>query len=1232
MCHLHELSSQDMKNIIKNFYESENNGFRVLVAPTGLGKTYAWTEAVCDMLSEEQTGENSERSEDGETSAKRFVFITPLIKSLPIGQLKEKLLSRGIMTDDVFRHNVILLKSNADTIKENFPDVREAMEKNIIIKRSQEYRDLSSALDFIYNLTKSCDHQRFYDDIRRKTEEDFMNRTEPAFRRFLVEYFRKNYATKKKRLSVIENDPRWSWIATLYPGTFIEQKKVIFLSLDKFLYRNASIAGASGNIWKSDLMKGAYILIDEIDSTKEKIFDRIIERSMDGRNLLDMFITCHNALAGREVDELLDGLLATESTLRDAENQKKNAIAIYKEYNLNHRFTLEAAEDTTNFIFTAGDTHIVSSTGKKTHAVIRNKGLKNVIEFSARRSSENGTTDVKKMIDRIVGFKNSFQRWLFSLAISYRDNYNDNVKNGTSISMEMMTTEDAITTVITRIFKSASWQEYFIHEIMDMSFPSKAKRGRQPRKYDRNQPLSLENNPLVGESDRYDYDFLTNGFTYVEFENARRHNEDTFIQMYQCSESPEKILVDLASRAKVIGLSATGDARTVLKNYDTDYLRRHLGVESIFFPEEQMKIVRMMAEANSSGYKDSINIIPEKISAEDASSKAVWTELFSGNEARADIAMSQYLDSKNNFLNSRYLKICRVFRRFWENYDKIPLGYVMLNKIPKNKDKDLDLNALYGLFDLIIKSIDGPMKGARSKDHVSVIAGEGFDEKKQKFFGDFLKDGKHKLIITAYNTAGAGQNLQYRIDADDPSATGDLVNISPYGQRIDCNGMIEVDANFIYLEKPTFIIQNKSSFSDTKTFFKALIQMTSLRESGSISAGMFSALLRDAFVYRAHSGKEAAELLGDEDKQYAASAYDTIYKSQDYLGAIDLICEQAIGRMCRTKNKRKEIYILLDPDLNVGQCMNPSHEGLTTPEFEAVRNIAHKTEDYSETVLLNKAMEHEKFSKRFIERTLATLYTNSEMQYNWQMVRRQVITSPTVSQEEYSALSPWQQNFYIELPEASDRYWYKTTDIDRFGGCRISFHEEPGYVCVSAEGSKLSAIMQVDLLRKHFLKQGYAVDFTPQKYILCPIVYNNIYKGALGEYAGEKIMESIGHPLCEVRSDAYEFFDYEIRKKDENEETICIDFKNWHVGMGAGQNRQQLEHIASKAAAYGTGNVIIANLVSEGTFAPYTRSVNHLSEDGKVHTVKIHVIPALICGQHADRKGIEKIHDVMKDI
>ena len=52
-----------MKNIIKNFYESENNGFRVLVAPTGLGKTYAWTEAVCDMLSEEQTGENSERSE-----------------------------------------------------------------------------------------------------------------------------------------------------------------------------------------------------------------------------------------------------------------------------------------------------------------------------------------------------------------------------------------------------------------------------------------------------------------------------------------------------------------------------------------------------------------------------------------------------------------------------------------------------------------------------------------------------------------------------------------------------------------------------------------------------------------------------------------------------------------------------------------------------------------------------------------------------------------------------------------------------------------------------------------------------------------------------------------------------------------------------------------------------------------------------------------------------------------
>lgn len=1221
-----------MKNLIKDFYESENNGFRVLVAPTGLGKTYAWTEAVCDMLSEEQTGERSEEGKEENTPKRRFIFVTPLLKNLPIAQLKEKILSRGIMDEDEFNRNVILLKSNADTIKENFPIVQEAIEKNTLVKRSKEYQDLYNALQFIYSISKDRNHQKFYEEIRRKTEEDFMNRTEPAFRRFLIEFFRKNYSTKKKRISVIENDPRWSWISVIYPGTFIDSKRVVFLSLDKFLFRNASIVGTTGNIWKSDLVKDACILIDEIDSTKEKIFDKIIERSMSGKNLLDLFITCYNALNGREVDELLDGLLPSESTIKDAENQKKNAQAIYSEFHLNHRFTLESAEDTTNFIFTAGDTHVVSSSGEKTHAYINHKGLKNVIEFSSKKSTDSGKADVKRLIDRLIGFKSTFQRWLLSLAISYRDNYNDRIRRGESPSNEMMGMEDAIATVVTRIFKSESWQRYFEEEILDMSFPSKAKRGRLPRKYDRSQPLSVENNPLVGESDRYDYDFLTNGFTYIEFENARRHNEDTFIQMYQCSESPEKIIVDLASRAKVIGLSATGDASTVLKNYDMDYLTRHLGVESTFFPAPQVETIKQMAKENNRGYEGNISIKPFRITVENAIGSAEWLQLFSGDERAYECADMQYLGNTNSFQRRRYLKICKVFRHFWANYDNIPLGYVMLNKIPKAKDRELDLNVLHGLFDLIIRTTPGPLQEAKSQDHVSVIAGEGFDEKKKKFFSTFLKDGKHKLIITAYNTAGAGQNLQYKIDPNDEVSAKGLVNVSGGDRRMDADGLIEVDANFIYLEKPTFVIQNKSGFSDTKTFFKALIQMTSLRESGSISAGMFSALLRDAFVYRAHSGKEAAEILGEEQKEYSASAYDAIYKSQDFLGAIDLICEQAIGRLCRTPNKRKNIFILLDSELNIGQCVNASHKGLTTPEFEAVCAISQEPEDHSEVILANKAMEHEKFSKRFIDRCLATLFINPEMQYNWQMVRDLVIKHPTADEAEYRGMSPWQQNFYIELPRISDRYWYKTSDMENFSDCRISFHEEQGYVCVSAEGSKLSQIMGVGLLHEHFEEKGYATEFRPQRYILCPIVYNNIYKGALGEFAGEKIMESIGYKLSSVRSDAYELFDYELLKQGENESTLCVDFKNWHTGMASGQNRSQLEHIASKAAAYGTRDVIIANLVSEGPFRPYSTPVDHLNDDGTISTINIHIVPALINGQHADRHGIEQIKSIVSEI
>ena len=60
--------------------------------------------------------------------------------------------------------------------------------------------------------------------------------------------------------------------------------------------------------------------------------------------------------------------------------------------------------------------------------------------------------------------------------------------------------------------------------------------------------------------------------------------------------------------------------------------------------------------------------------------------------------------------------------------------------------------------------------------------------------------------------------------------------------------------------------------------------------------------------------------------------------------------------------------------------------------------------------------------------------------------------------------------------------------------------------------------------------------------IILPVVYQNIYKGALGEVAGRVILESNGAKLKEI-TDPYKFEKYDFCLDRDND--VYIDFKNW---------------------------------------------------------------------------------------
>ena len=60
------------------------------------------------------------------------------------------------------------------------------------------------------------------------------------------------------------------------------------------------------------------------------------------------------------------------------------------------------------------------------------------------------------------------------------------------------------------------------------------------------------------------------------------------IQLFDFQDSPERILLHLSEKAKIIGISATATLDTVVGNYDLEYLQRMLQDKYYVMPETEV--------------------------------------------------------------------------------------------------------------------------------------------------------------------------------------------------------------------------------------------------------------------------------------------------------------------------------------------------------------------------------------------------------------------------------------------------------------------------------------------------------------------------------------------------------------------------------------------------------------------------------------------------------------------
>ena len=87
------------------------------------------------------------------------------------------------------------------------------------------------------------------------------------------------------------------------------------------------------------------------------------------------------------------------------------------------------------------------------------------------------------------------------------------------------------------------------------------------------------------------------------------------------------------------------------------------------------------------------------------------------------------------------------------------------------------------------------------------------------------------------------------------------------------------------------------------------------------------------------------------------------------------------------------------------------------------------------------------------------------------------------------------------MSEPADKYYY--SQEEDYNRIKIRFAPSRDFPFeVAAKSAKLDRILLFSGMTEYFTVKERALTFAPNEYIMSPALFNNIYKGALGEAAG----------------------------------------------------------------------------------------------------------------------------------
>jgi hypothetical protein len=1158
-----------LANAICEFVKrSEKKGLVEIPLPTGFGKTHAVMQAM-SVMADRETGSFSD--------VKRIIFTTTLKKNLPVEKL------RDYYKGD-FDKEVLLLKSNVDSLIDFHAN-------GGLSKIPEKFKD-----DAFYKMVKRLDHLKTLQAKKEKSSDDFefiqelkehANEDEQVFRKHIRSILRENFRTSVEQKKAIKKRSEFQWIGELYPYIFIDDKKVIFMSMRKLLSGLSPLAGSGNSLLTEEFLNGSILFIDEYDATKKDVKDEIIEEQLRERlDLIRVFRSVHSALhSERFSNDLLDVLHMDDYTLQKFyESIIIHANELYERFHLGLSYRQEdgLVDRKKNFLFYDSQFQTILEKGKYTIFAQEDKARHRMsITKGESDSSIDGNIAIQDLLRKVDAFMKRFSYFIWRWANAYMIKENSKrterkAKDG--IDLDMMTVDNAAYSIIDK-FLSDRQEKRII-----FSYYSKM------------------NMQAMRDGQRLPYSYFANGFTMFELEDNDANNDDTMMSMVKIKDTPESIMAFIAENALVFAISATAAIPSATGNYCRDYLKDVLKDKFHSLPEEDAGLtdyIRKELETRNEPYRNEIGIEVSDVPEDEELIKERLINCFADKESaklclnKVEFETSELGEEKCSYYANKYMRLAYVVRLFANQKDQQTLLYLG-KALPNDSDgSTLKKNVLDYIIEMA--NIDAGLKGL-NMIQPAILTSSNFDETKEQIC-ERLRNGEKLIIFSSYQTVGAGQNLQYPVN----ESYRDNVVTLPHSYNYEKE---ERDIDSIYLDDITYLTENINDIKhfDIKRNMYHLMQVMECFGNYEISVEAKRELVKAGFNSLQNILPKCNVSLNDAQSIKFHVTRDVI---------------QAVGRMGRTclRNKHISIYIY-------EKVLRQLDYNTLMAEFnsEEVKAIGKKLKTKEVTACIDNQLQLAMLRANTISiqvsgKILSTVKRNFKGEWSdndmrlWKELRELVLKHPTANEEDLA--DDDLRAYYINGLQPLSKYLFSVNnnsyrnihvwfaDEDSFRKSKQIIKDENGRLVVhkcSEDDARLQMLLNIKGIRELFQKRGYAEHFQTKKYIMSPALYTNIYKGALGEVCGRYIIEnSTSLKLKEIQDgNQFEYFDYRI----EDYPNVYIDFKHWKISSASYNDKDAImTEIRSKMDKIGAQRVYIIGILKD------SESIANISADERIVTI-----------------------------